>query len=108
MPRQPRRNTRVSANVPGRMLGVRGYTRGTVQNLSTGGLFFAGKHLNVGGRTELEFDLDGTLIHATCEVLYRLSHGEGAGVGLRFLRLSPGHVERIRTFLGGAPDLAGE
>jgi hypothetical protein len=60
MPRKSRRHTRASASVPGRMLGVRGSTRGTVQNLYNGGLFFAGKHLNVGERTELELDLEGT------------------------------------------------
>lgn len=105
MSRKSRKNARASANVPGRLLGVRGHTRGTVHNLSTGGLFFAGKHLNVGVRTEVEFELDGVTVHATCEVLYRQSHGEGAGVGVRFLRLDPGDVERIRLFLAGAPPL---
>lgn len=108
MARKERKNDRARADVPGRLLGPRGYTRGTVHNLSTGGLFFAGKHINVGVRTELEFELDGVPIHATCEVLYRQSLGEVAGVGVRFLRLDPGDVERIRAFLSGAAAPAGE
>ena len=106
MSRKARKNDRVACDIQGRVLGKRGYHRGTVHNLSTGGLFFAGRNLAVGQRAELEFEISEHAIQATCEVLYRQSHGEGAGIGVRFLRLSPGAVERIRKYLaagGGAP-----
>ena len=83
-------------------MGRRGFQRGTVHNLSTGGLFFAGPHLAVDQRAELEFTLENEPVHATCEVLYRQSHGEGAGIGLRFLRINAAAVERIRRYLASA------
>jgi len=107
MTRRPRRNTRVACALEGRVLGRRGFQRGTVHNLSTGGLFFAGPNLPADQRVELELDLDGEPVHATCELLYRQSHGEGAGIGLRFLRIEAGAVERIRKVLA-AENLAAE
>ncbi|MBS2031268.1 MAG: PilZ domain-containing protein [Deltaproteobacteria bacterium] len=102
--RKSRKNARVDCAISGRVLGSRGYHKGTVHNLSTGGLFFAGRNLAVGARTELEFRLEGTEIHATCEVLYRQSVGDGAGIGVRFLRINAAAVERIRKYLAaGAP-----
>jgi hypothetical protein len=100
-----RKNARVDCAIQGRVLGTRGYHKGTVHNLSTGGLFFAGKNLAVGQRAELEFVLAEHQVHATCEVLYRQSHGEGAGIGVRFLRINASAVERIRRYLadGGDP-----
>jgi hypothetical protein len=105
MTRKSRKNTRVDCAIEGRVLGRRGFQRGTVHNLSTGGLFFAGPSLAVEKRADLEFTLDGGPVHATCEVLYRQGHGEGAGIGVRFLRINAAAVERIRKYLaeGGEP-----
>lgn len=99
-----RKNARVDCDIQGKILGARGYHKGTVHNLSTGGLFFAGKNLAVGQRTELEFLLEKQPVHATCEVLYRQSHGDGAGVGVRFLRINAAAVERIREYLAEASE----
>lgn len=105
MTRRERKNDRVACAIEGRILGRRGFQPGTVHNLSTGGLFFAGPHLAVEQRAELEFTLEGEPVHATCEVLYRQSHGEGAGIGLRFLRINAAAVERIRRYLAdGGPE----
>jgi hypothetical protein len=99
MPRKLRRNDRVPCAIEGKVTGRHGSVRGIVENLSAGGLFFAGRHLPAGERIEIQFTLDDEPIQATVEVLYRQSHGEGAGIGVRFLRLSPGGVECIQRYL---------
>lgn len=98
----------MDCDIEGRVLGTRGYHKGTVHNLSTGGLFFAARNLAVGERAELEFEVGGHPVHATCEVLYRKRHGAIAGIGVRFLRINAAAVERIREYLasggpGGEP-----
>ena len=105
MVRRSRKNARVECSLEGRVLGARGFQKGTVHNLSTGGLFFAGRNLAVGQRTELEFALEDHSVHATCEVLYRQG-GDGAGIGVRFLRINASSVERIRRYLSAGASAA--
>jgi hypothetical protein len=99
MKKRTRRNARVDCAIRGKILGRHGYATGLVHNLSTGGLFFAGAHLAVDRQTEMTIDLDGQILHAVVEVLYRKASGSGAGVGVRFLRLGPDAESKITAYL---------
>ena len=101
MAKRTRKNDRIDCAIHGKVLGRHGYAAGTVHNLSNGGLYFAGKRLTVEKQTEMSFDLEGKKIQAVVEVLYRKVHGEDAGIGVRFIRLSAGAAEWIARYAAG-------
>jgi hypothetical protein len=104
--KRTRRNARVDCEIHGRLLGRHGYVKGTVHNLSIGGLFFASKRITVDQQTEITFELGGLTLHAVVEVQYRKARGEEAGVGLRFLRLDPDAVSQIIAHIAAEPAAA--
>ena len=99
MKKRTRKNARTACEVRGTLFGRHGNVSGTVQNLSTGGLYFVAKDISVERQTEMSFELEGEEIRAVVEVLYQMPRGTTGGVGVRFLRLGAGAVDHISRYL---------
>lgn len=100
MPGERRYNARSACRAAARVHGPHAVLKGEVRSVSLGGVFFAGTELLAPGQhAEVEFELDGTAIRATTEVRYHYPLAESPGMGLRFLRLEPGHIEAIKKYV---------
>lgn len=99
-----RRNLRVYCGAPARVEGPRGPVKGICRNLSVGGLFFVGAALPPGRQTELTIELPevGKVV-ATCEVRYHHEYPEGAGMGIRFTRITQEDLARVSHWVQSHP-----
>jgi hypothetical protein len=106
MPLNRRRTPRALCSLEAKLLGPRGTLRGTVRNLSTGGLLFAGKDLlAVGQSAEFEFTIDGVKLRASGEVRYLGKLEGSSAIGVKFIRLEPAALARIQDFVAKSPQL---
>lgn len=101
MPGNTRRNTRVQTGVPASLQAAEGAIRGTLQNLSRGGMFFlSNRMLPVGQAVQLQIELPGsTPVQALGEVRYHHRNADGVGMGIRFLRLDGPSISFISQFV---------
>ncbi|MFZ5469098.1 MAG: PilZ domain-containing protein [Myxococcota bacterium] len=95
-----RRNLRILCGGAAKAEGPKGPLRGICRNISLGGLFFTGPALPVGSSVQLELQLPGSgAVSALGEVRYHHAYADGAGMGIRFLRLGQDDLARLTTFV---------
>ncbi len=91
----------MSLDAPARAEGPRGPMRGSCRSLSQGGMFFSGTQLPVGQSVDVTVELPEPAgkFHAMGEVRYHRCDDRGAGMGIRFTRLSQEDLARIHQFV---------
>lgn len=94
-----RRNLRVYCTAVGRAEGPRGPVKGTVRNLSQGGMFFLGAALPLGKSFDFTIELPSGKISVQGEVRYGYTYPEGAGVGVKFTRISQDDLAKVIAFV---------
>jgi hypothetical protein len=94
-----RRNLRVFCTAVGRAEGPRGPVKGTVRNLSQGGMFFLGAQLPLGKSCDFQIELPSGKIAVQGEVRYSYSYPEGTGVGVKFSRISQDDLKKVIDFV---------
>jgi hypothetical protein len=95
-----RQNPRVVCDVPAVLEGSHGPIRGRCRDISVGGCFFIGPKLGIGHSLELKIDLPAGRIVVMAEVRHHHSHAEGAGMGLKFTRITGDDLARISALIG--------
>lgn len=94
-----RRNLRVFCTAVARAEGPRGPVKGTCRNLSQGGMFFLGQALPVGKSFDFSIELPQGKINVQGEVRYSYTYPEGAGVGVRFTRISQDDLAKVVQYV---------
>src|SRR5947208_1608289 len=94
-----RRNLRVYCTAVTRAEGARGPVKGTCRNLSQGGMFFLGPALPLGQSFDITIELPQGKVSPRGEVRYAHSYPEGAGVGIKFTRLSQDDLANIIQYV---------
>jgi uncharacterized protein (TIGR02266 family) len=105
-----RRNPRIACAFEAKMLGPRGTVRGTVKNISVGGLYLSSKDvLPVGTSVEAEITIEGKKLKATAEVRHHLRvNPEEPGMGLKFVRVDPAVLAAVQKLVEAALAAAGQ
>lgn len=73
--------------------------KGTVRNLSQGGMFFLGAQLPLGKSCDFQLELPTGKINVQGEVRYSHSYPEGTGVGVKFTRISQDDLNQVIAFV---------
>ncbi len=96
-----RTEPRYVCGAPAKGKGPRGVVRGTCENISLGGMFVACAALPVGANLEWTVDLPAPIgpVQVVGEVRFVRA---ASGVGVRFTRLTPNDITKLRTFIAGA------
>lgn len=94
-----RKNPRFACTVSAVLEGPRGVVRGTCRGISVGGLFFIGAALPIGRSFELKVELPAGRINVMAEVRYHHAYPEGAGMGLKFTRVTGDDLAKINSFI---------
>ena len=91
----------MSLDAPARAEGPRGPMRGWCRSLSQAGMYFSGMQLPLGQSVDVTVDLPDPVgkFHAMGEVRYHRADDRGAGMGIRFTRLSQEDLARIHQFV---------
>lgn len=94
-----RRNLRVFCTAVGRAEGPKGPVKGTVRNLSQGGMFFLGAQLPLGKSCDFQLELPSGKITVQGEIRYSFTYPEGTGVGVKFTRISQDDLTKVIAFV---------